>query len=290
MHVLTALELANDRLAVTVLPGRGADIAQVRHVPTGTDLLLEHTPPDAPPDVPEFLRGYAGGWQEMFPSIEEACVHRGREIPFHGEVALLPWEVEAQGEDRARLSVECRCMPFALTREMRLRADAAELVLDERVRNVGDSPAELVWGHHCVLGPPFLEPGCRLAAPAREVVAATGPASPWPNDALSRVPGPEAGSEEDAYLTGLDGGWVAVANPRLGLTVRLTFDPHLFRGVAVWMPFGGATHPSLRGIYGLGIEPVTSRHCLADAAAHGEAVTLSAGAELTTTLALRVEA
>ena len=37
---------------------------------------------------------YAGGWQELFPSVNAACNYRGREIPFHGEVASLPWEHE----------------------------------------------------------------------------------------------------------------------------------------------------------------------------------------------------
>ena len=42
---------------------------------------------------------YAGGWQELFPSVNAACVYRGSEIPFHGEVASLPWEHEVlEGE------------------------------------------------------------------------------------------------------------------------------------------------------------------------------------------------
>ena len=30
--------------------------------------------------------------------------------------------------------------------------------------------AHFVWGHHCVVGPPFLEAGCRLEIPARTIV------------------------------------------------------------------------------------------------------------------------
>ena len=44
--------------------------------------------------VSEFLENYAGGWQELFPSAGDPCTYRGEPIPFHGEVATLPWELE----------------------------------------------------------------------------------------------------------------------------------------------------------------------------------------------------
>ena len=31
--------------------------------------------------------------------VDVYTTHRGAEIPFHGEVALLPWDVEAEGEE-----------------------------------------------------------------------------------------------------------------------------------------------------------------------------------------------
>ena len=50
----------------------------------------------------EFMWNYAGGWQELFPSVNEACVYRGNPIPFHGEVASLPWEYEILDERQER--------------------------------------------------------------------------------------------------------------------------------------------------------------------------------------------
>ena len=49
-------------------------------------------------------------------------------------------------------------------------ASTAALVVDERVTNEGDDAAHFTWGHHLVLGPPFLEPGSRLETPARTIV------------------------------------------------------------------------------------------------------------------------
>src|SRR5262249_35828307 len=80
-------------LRATVLPERGAEITPLVHVPSGTELLFQAPwglePPGAPPragsDGHLFLERYAGGWQELFPSCNDACTYRGQAIPFHGE-------------------------------------------------------------------------------------------------------------------------------------------------------------------------------------------------------------
>ena len=106
--------LENDAVRVTVLPDKGAEIHQITDLRSGTDILFTGPwglrPPGAPP-LPgsgddEFMWNYAGGWQELFPSVNEACVYRGKRIPFHGEVASLPWEHEILDERRKR---RCEC-------------------------------------------------------------------------------------------------------------------------------------------------------------------------------------
>ena len=90
------------RVRVVVLPDKGAEIHQITDLRSGTDVLFTGPwglrPPGAPPlpgsGEDEFMWNYAGGWQELFPSVNEACVYEGNRIPFHGEVASLPWETE----------------------------------------------------------------------------------------------------------------------------------------------------------------------------------------------------
>ena len=53
---------------------------------------------------------------------------------------------------------------------MRIERGSATLTLHERVENLADEAHQFVWGHHCVVGAPFLEAGCRLHAPARTIV------------------------------------------------------------------------------------------------------------------------
>lgn len=162
-----SLVLENDELRVTVLPEKGADIYELVDLATEIDVLFKGPwglqPPGAQPlegsGDDQFLWNYEGGWQELFPSVNEACSHRGNRIPFHGEVASLPWDydaVQGEGDEVAvRLWTRCRQTPFRLERIMRLRRGVPELTLEGTVVNESDQPACFVWGQHCVLGPLF---------------------------------------------------------------------------------------------------------------------------------------
>jgi hypothetical protein len=306
--------VAGDELEVTVLPDKGAEIHSLVHRPSGTELLFQAPwglqPPDAPPrdgaGGHPFLERYAGGWQELFPSANDPTEYRGESIPFHGEVANLPWDCEPDG-DGLRCVVRCKQTPFRLERMMRIQGGA--LVLDERVTNESEEPAHFVWGHHVVLGPPFVEGGCVLEIPAGtiETIAEMweetarlepGQREPWPTARLrggghvdlSEVPGPEAASHDDVYVTDLDDGWASVTSPRLSLRFRIDFDPGVFRWVIVWQPYGGAHAMPLTGAYALGVEPWVSRLPLGEAVAAGKAIELAPGASFETSLRASVQA
>ena len=190
---------------------------------------------------------------------------------------------------------------------MRLRDGVGVLEIEQTATNLSDGPAHLVWGHHCVLGPPFLEPGCRLHLPAGTIETIPelweetarlepGQRSAWPDARLraggtadlSIVPGPETGSHDDVYLTGLAEGWVEVENERLGLVFRLDFDPDVFRWLISWQPYGGARDMPLRGAYALGIEPWTTRLDLERAVEAGEAIEVAPGESFSTAITASV--
>lgn len=312
--------LENDAIRVVVLPDKGAEIHQITDLRTGTDVLFAGPwglqPPGSPPlpgsEEDEFMWNYAGGWQELFPSVNEACVYRGRRIPFHGEVASLPWEhklLDGGGSEAgARFWTHARQTPFRVERTLRLRGGEPELVLEGSVTNVSSEAAHFVWGQHCVVGPPFLEPGCRLEIPARTIVTTpelwepeTARLEPrrreaWPlaplrgggTVDLREVPGPETGSHDDLYVTDLDAGWLAVTNPRLRLTFRLEWQPEVFGWIVLWQPYGGALAPPLTGSYALGVEPWTANLSLERAVEAGVATELAGGASCATTLRVRL--
>src|SRR5574341_1302703 len=167
------LMLESDLLRVTVLPEKGADIYALVYKPGNLDFRWKNpvglAPPGSPPQEGsgdlEFLWNYEGAWQELFPSAGDQTIYQGRKIPFHGEVALLPWEVEPiienEYEVAVRFRVQTQQTPFKLERIMRLKRGEAALVLEEKITNTAQVEAHFNWGHHCVLGEPFLEAGCR---------------------------------------------------------------------------------------------------------------------------------
>ena len=313
-----ALTLSSDLLEVTVLPDKGADIYTMADRVSGIDPLFKAPwglqPPGSPPREGSageaFLENYEGAWQELFPNTNDACRYRDALLPFHGEVATLPWAWSAEGGADAvavRFTVGCRCTPFRLERLMRLPHGERALVLEESVRNTSAEPAHFVWGHHCVLGPPLVAAGAELRVPCRTTVTVPelwedtarlvpGQRSGWPvargRDGgevdLSRIPGPEAASHDDVYLTDLDGGWAELRNPALRTGFRLEWDPGVFRWLISWQPFGGARALPLRGAYALGIEPWTAGGNLAAAMAAGEAIELPGGDRVDTTVVARI--
>lgn len=310
-----ALHVTSDALEVVVLPDKGADIYAITDLETGVDVLFKTPwglqPPTSPPragsDGMAFLENYEGGWQELFPNTNDPARYRGTILPFHGEVATLPWSWSVvssdPGEIAVRLAVECRLTPFRLERTMRVRDGERRLLLDERVTNLSDESAKFCWGHHCVVGPPLVAEGAELRVPCRTIITGSEPweqtarltpgqRGQWPlaqcRDGrtidLSHVPGPEAGSHDDVFLTDLTSGWAEVINPALGFGFRLDWDPAVFGWVISWQPYGGARTMPLRGCYGLGIEPWTSDGNLETAVSRGDARTLPPHGVLETTV------
>jgi hypothetical protein len=306
--------LESDELRVVVLPDKGAEIHKLVHKESDVDVLFHGPwglqPPGAPPldgsGDDAFMWNYAGGWQELFPSVNEACTYRGRPIPFHGEVATLPWEYEVVSDGGVRFMTRCRVTPFELERT--LRVEEATLKIDSVATNVGDEPAHFVWGQHCVIGAPLLEDGSRLELPARTIVTrpelwepetaalVPGQRETWPNALLRaggttdlrEIPGPERRSHDDIYIGDLEETWLAVTNPRLGLTFRLEWEPAELAWVIIWQAYGGADAPPLTGSFALGVEPWTSRLNLEDAVASGEATELAPGDRFATRFAASV--
>src|SRR5207253_4860717 len=81
-----SIVLESDELRVVVLPDKGAEVHKLVHRESDVDVLFHGPwglrPPGAPPlegsGDDEFMWNYAGGWQELFPSVNESCTYAGR--------------------------------------------------------------------------------------------------------------------------------------------------------------------------------------------------------------------
>jgi galactose mutarotase-like enzyme len=310
-----ALWLENDALRVGVLPEKGADIFELIYRPTGVQMLIEMPAGLKPPDdhpQDKFLDNYEGGWQELFPNHGEACEFRGQAIPMHGEVAMLPWEVQVIKDDpdetTIHLQVRCKKTPFLLERTMRLHSGAAHLEILGKVTNESSEACEFVWGHHVTLGEAFLGGESWLDVPAKTIITpdlifepqtarlAAGQTGSWPvaqgrkGEAidLRAIPGRQIHTHDDAFLTGLERGHYSVTSLHRKLRFSMDWDEQLFPWITLWQPYGGADVPPFTGMYGVGIEPWVSRYTLAEAVEKGQAHSLTGGESLETRLTVSV--
>jgi galactose mutarotase-like enzyme len=316
-----AIVLANGAVETVVLPEKGADIYSLVDRGTGIDVLFK-TPwglqaPGSPPrkgsDGAPFLYNYEGGWQELFPNTFLPCTYENKALPLHGEVATLPWNVRTERNDdevvRICLDVQCRELPLRLTRRMSLSARSRTLILEETVLNESDKRVPFVWGHHPVLGGPFIRKGCRIEVgkctvftPAEAFEPATASLVPgqrceWPHVAaingdnvdLRQVLGPDASVHDHAYLTSFDKGWISVENSDLGLEFIMEWDPGLFRWLVNWRPFGGSRSPPLAGIYAMGVELWSTRSNLRDALCSGDALWVDPRASMQTSIKITLK-
>lgn len=297
--------LDNGTLRVVVLPGRGGDIWELVHVPTGAQLLW-HAPWPLRPG-PRVVAGehfedwYAGGWQDLLPNGGDACEVDGVRHAFHGESWALPWESTAR-DGTLELAVSLATLPLRMSKTVSL--DGATLRIEERVENAGDRDVRFAWGHHPAFGGDLLAAGCAIDVPGGKVETLPEPVdttsrlepgatSTWPfapgRDGrrvdLREVPGPEARAHDVALVTDLAAGWCAVRNPRRRLGIALTFPREVFRWLWIWQAFGGATMPPYdERVYTLALEPWTSPPSLAHAVERGEAAVLAPGESLAATV------
>ena len=310
-----AIWLENDALRISVLPDKGADIYELVHKPTKIDFLYKTFPGLQPPgEYPpmNIIENYEGGWQELFPNTNQACVVKGVTLPMHGEAALLPWEYTIMRNEPAETSmlfmVQTRILPFKVERTMRLIDDQPTLYIDQRVTNLANVPLDFVWGHHLMVGGTFLEQGCVYNAACQTIIipesnqqdphARLAPGKyPWPMARsrtsvdlidLREIPGPEIRSHDNVYLTDLETGLASIVNPRLGLAFKLYWDAAIFGCISMWQPYGGLDIPPWTGSYGVGIEPWVTCANLAGALEHGKALQLKPGEGLETTLRVEI--
>jgi hypothetical protein len=311
-HGLRIVTLENELLRIGILASKGADVVELNYKPRDLDFVwlapggvrdpaaLAPTPLDS---RAAFRDTYPGGWQEIFPSGGSPSSHDGADIPQHGEVFNLPWDVaivaDTEDDVAVRFSVHTRKVPCRLEKTFRLRSGEGGFRIEERLCN--DSPVAIraMWGHHITFGPPFLVPGSRISVPEGvNVVPHSEPIAPagrrlsstdrfaWPVDPgngldLSVVP--DRGTESDiAYLTGFPDGeaWYEVTRPGDGAGARIAWDGDQMPWVWFWQEFGGSTgYPWYGRLYTIGLEPFSSMPNLglAEAVATGSALTLEPG-------------
>jgi galactose mutarotase-like enzyme len=311
-----AIMLQNELLQIVVLLDKGAEIIQFLYKPLDLDFLWRSENPLRDPSrfvptggspVAPFFDHWSGGWFEVVPNGGPGCEYKGASLGFFAETINVPWEYRILEDHPERVSlglwVKTYRTPFLLQKTLTLETGKPALLIEERLTNEGQEPIEFMWGHHPVVGAPFLDESCYVSAPDCQVEvmhAEDGPdhrmglhqVERWPiiKDRhgqpldLRHIPPPAARTMDNCYLRDFKEGWIAVTNRNQGAGFGLAWDADVFRYVWIWQAFGGGIgYPWYGRTYSLALEPWTSYPCagLAEAVQRGTAARLEAGESLT---------
>jgi hypothetical protein len=312
MHGLRALLIQNELIQVVILIDKGGEVVQFLHKPSDTDFLWRapnalHNPArfttNGSPAPAPFFDHWSGGWIEVVPNGGTACENKGAPLGFYGDTINIPWQYRILEDTpqrvRVAMWVKTYRTPFLLQRIVTIESGKAALFFEESLTNTGSETMDYMWGHHPVVGMPFLDESCRISAPPARVEVLHDEDGPdyrfglhqvgkWPfikdrNGApldLRIVPPVTGRTMDNCYLSEFEKGWIAISNANKKVGFGLAWDADVFRYIWVWEALGGGIgYPWYGRTYNIGIEPWTGFPCagLNEAVTRKTAMQLKAG-------------
>lgn len=309
---MNAIILQNEQIQIVILIDKGAEIIQFLYKPMDVDFLWRAPNSITTPDHfvragssqnSQFFDHWDGGWIEILPNGGTACEYKGAPLGFYAETINVPWNCRILEDTPEKVSislwVKLARLPLTLQKTLTLITGTPALFIEEVVVNDGTETIEFMWGHHPVVGPPFLNDSCRISAPDCIVEVFNDEDGPdyrmglfqkgrWPTIKdrdgnpmdLRLVPPPSSRSMDNCYLYGFNEGWIAITNTNLKVGFGLAWDPTVFRYIWLWQALGGGIgFPWYGRTYNIGIEPWSSYPCsgLNAAIGNGTALSLNAG-------------
>ncbi|MSO23197.1 MAG: hypothetical protein EXQ58_08095 [Acidobacteria bacterium] len=194
----------------------------------------------------------AAGYDDMFPTIGECHYEdfpwKGVELPDHGEVWSLDWEMKAE-KDSIILGVHGVRLPYRLSRRVTFSAPN-ELRMDYTLENFSPFEMSYLWSAHPLLR---VEAGTRIELPeecrtARSVSSVSGRLGNYGNEItwplwtdskgkkhdLSVLRGTTAHDSEKYFFNNkMVNGWCRLKHPSNGLTLSISFPPEKLPYLAV---------------------------------------------------------
>lgn len=292
---LRSMILQNEIIQVVIHVDKGTEITQFLHKPTDTDFIWHaknklHDPSKFVPaggnDAAPFFDYWSGGWFEILPNNGPGTEYKGANLGFYAETINTPWDYQILEDtpEKVKVSFWVRTYrtPFLLRKTISIESGKPAIMIEEQVTNLGGEEMDFAWGHHPVVGPPFLDGSCRISCPECKVIVLDDEDGPgyrmklhqegrWPTvEGLDGKPvdlrivlPKENKSMDNCYLTDYkDQAFIAVTNTGKEVGFGLAWEPKVFRYLWLWQAFGGGeNYPWFSDAYQMGIEPWSSYPC-----------------------------
>lgn len=295
MTAQPCLTFAGEHATVVVDLDRGASVTSWR-LADGTELMFQPSQSTAYSDVT--------GWYLMLPNAGPAGSVGGRELRRHGDIRLKSWRLTGTGSTDgsawATMTVQSDDAPLFVEREVVVDDGGRFCRITDTVSNTAASPVTFVWGHHVTFDQRFAD-GARLDTPPGEwfADAAFQPTSsrvlPGARGPLDRMPArggapvdltryDAATTSEMLFCGPVGAGLATLLHPRLGLSVRLTWDEGVLPYLWLWQLRADGGAPG-----GLALEPQASDvPGITGAAAAGKAIEFAGGEARTVAVSVEI--
>lgn len=289
-----ALVMQNELLQIVILVDKGTEIIQFLYKPFDIDFIwkapnglrdAKHFSTVDGSSANPFFDHWGGGWFEVIPNGGPVSEGNGALYGTFGETINIPWNyrILQDSPDSVQVGfwVKTYRTPFLIQKTLTLNSNVSALFIEEKLTNLGNDVVDFMWGHHPVVGEPFLDEHCRISAPESLVQvfdAEDGPdhrmglhqEAPWPiiKDRVGEpldlriVPQKNSRSIDNCYLKDFSDGWIAVHHTKREIGFGLAWDSNVFQYIWLWQAFGGGIkYPWYGRTYCLGLEPWTSYPC-----------------------------
>ena len=244
---------------LTMLPALGGKISSLRV--NGHELLQAPLNPyrSRTPSL-SFAESDAGGWDECLPSVAACRIETPAgpvEIPDHGDLWGVPWQILQTSEDSATLRVQCSSLPLELTRSAILSSSSSgwRLNLLYSLTNLGTHPVPWSWSAHPLFA---VDAGDRISLPQEvqslriensagdrfgaDAVTAAWPVASSPSGAsldVNVAQDAHTGVGDKLFAGPLREGWCTLERRQIGLQLTVRFDPQITPYLGLWLCYGG---------------------------------------------------
>lgn len=267
---LRAMELYNETgMSLTVLPGRGMDIANLSCKGVNLSFLsktgITHSTYFTEDKNRGFFRSFFAGFLTTcgLSYMGASCRDREEELGLHGVISNTPaYEVcpeTAWNGENAALRVSGKVKQaqvfgehLVLHRTVELSGQKNCFTIEDRIENLDFAPAPFMLLYHMNFGYPLLSPHCELKLPSEHVVPRDREATSGLAD-LYKMTDPVDGFQEQVFFHQMmpfsDGKvHVLLINRKLPMAVELIYRPEDLPNFTQWRCMKS-------GEYVLGLEP-----------------------------------
>lgn len=244
---LVTVELQTDELQVVVLPELGGRISSLVDVASGREWLWANTAIGTYAVEPgaAYDPNWQGGWEELFPN-DAATTMDGRDLPDHGELWSVPWEIVAS--DAMRVTLRATGFSTGTVVTKTFTVDRATLTIGYSVQHNGDTPLPYLFKLHPAIA---VHGDCHIELPGGTIepvdprfgsMLPDGQRSPWPGPTghdISRCHDASSGLHEFVYVHDVPTGSVGVRDERTGRRLTIEYPLEVFGWCWFFLTYGG---------------------------------------------------